>query len=244
MVLQSCLLSKYREVGICNGARGYIDSFQLAKGSSTEVENIWVVFKDENIGKQLRFDSQHLLRNHKPVNQKAVPIEVSKIRFNVGSGNVSYQRTQFPAVVAYAVTSHRSQGATLEEVIVDFTSEKGAKPYIVEGSFYVAITRATQSCDVYLEDFDMSYIKVHRNVMEKIESMRKFKAFNFKKFYLDDDIFMNRNEEIKLGYLNINDLTAEFHAEYINCDKNLVHLDILVIADSRLTGNSNIQGLQ
>ena len=141
--------SKYREDGICNGARGYIDSFQLAKGSSTEVENIWVVFKDENIGKQLRFDSQHLLRNHKPLNQKAVPIEVSKIRFNVGSGNVSYQRTQFPAVVAYAVTSHRSQGATLEEVIVDFTSEKGAKPYIVEGSFYVAITRATQSCDVY-----------------------------------------------------------------------------------------------
>ena len=37
--------SKYREDGICNGARGYIDSFQLAKGSSTEVENIWVCSK-------------------------------------------------------------------------------------------------------------------------------------------------------------------------------------------------------
>ena len=35
--------------------------------------------------------------------------------------------------------------------------------------------------------------------------------------------------------MNINDLTAEFHAEYINLDKNLNNADILVIADTRLS---------
>ena len=119
--------AKYREDGICNGARAFIDSFQLATGSLREIRYIWVVFKDPNIGKQLRFDNQHLLKVHKPRNLNAVPIEVCKVRFNVGSGNVSYQRTQFPAVVAYAVTSHRRQGDTLEEMIVDFKAEPGEK---------------------------------------------------------------------------------------------------------------------
>ena len=138
--------SKYREDGICNGARGFIDSFQVASGSLTEVRYIWVVFKDESIGRKMRFDHRHLLKVHKPMNPNAVPIEVCKVRFNVGSGNVSYQRTQFPAVLAYAVTAHRSQGDTLEDVIVYLKPVLGQKPYISEGAFYVAVTKNIRAC--------------------------------------------------------------------------------------------------
>ena len=97
--------AKYREDGVCNGARAYIDSFQKASENSTEIQYIWVVFKNKQIGQQLRIDNLHLLQKHKPNHPKAVPIEVCKIKFNVRSGNVNYQRTQFPAVLAYAVTS-------------------------------------------------------------------------------------------------------------------------------------------
>ena len=34
--------------------------------------------------------------------------------------------------------------------------------------------------------------------------------------------------------ININDLTADYHADYLNYDKNLQNIDILVIADTRL----------
>ena len=51
-------------------------------------------------------------------------------------------------------------------------------------------------------------------------------------------------DEIKIGYLNISDLTAEFHAEYLNDDKNLINLDILVIADSRLNADYETGALQ
>ena len=132
----------------------------------------------------MRFDNRHLLKVHKPTNSKAVPLEVCKVRFNVGSGNVSYQRTQFPAVLAYAVTSHRSQGDTLEEVIVDFKPDPGDKAYITEGAFYVALTRATKSENVYLKDFDKSYIKINKHVMDKIDAMRKYKSYNFKRCFL------------------------------------------------------------
>ena len=227
---------RYREDGVCNGARAYIDSFQLARGSTTEVRYIWVVFKDPKMGQQLKFDNRHLLELHRPNHARAVPLQVCKTKFNVGTGNVSYHRTQFPAILAYAVTSHRSQGDTLEEVIIDYTSEGNEMPYVIAGSFYVAITRATCADNVFLADFQTSYIKCNKQVMSKIEAMRKFRQYIFKKIYLEDEIFISSDKkELKAGYLNINDLTAEYHAEYLNGDKNLQNLDILVIADTRLT---------
>ena len=80
--------------------------------------------------------------------------------------------------------------------------------------------------------------------MDKIEAMRTFKSYNFKKVFLEDKVFVRDYKELKLGYLNVNDLTAEFHAEYLNSDKNLVHLDVLVVADSRLTSQYNVQQLE
>ena len=230
--------AKYRQDGVCNGARGYIDSFQLDE-EGKNVRFIWVVFKDEEIGQQLRRDNMHLLKFHKPNHKKAVPIEVCRIKFNVKEGNVSYHRTQFAAVLAWSVTTHRGQGETLVEVIVDFSAEGKQKPFIIEGSFYVAITRATSAKHVFLENFDKSYIKASQKVIEKIEVMRKFQNYIFKKVYLSDTIFQNSDQELKIGYINIRNLTAKLHAEYINADKNLLNLDILVIAETWLTEMDN-----
>ena len=227
--------AKYREDGVNNGARAYIDSFQLAEDGTSSVRYIWIVFKDEKIGQQLRNDNRHLLESHTPNHPKAVPIEVCKIKFNIKTGNVSYQRTQFPAVLAYAVTSYRSQGDTLNEVIVDFTEEGKKEPFIVAGSFYVAISRATCSENVYLQAFEKSYIKVSSKVLDKIAAMRKFQNYVFKKIYLSDQIFNVPDQEIKVGYLNIRELKAYLKAEYLNNDKNLNHLDLLVIAETWLT---------
>ena len=54
------------------------------------------------------------------------------------------------------------------------------------------------------------------------------------KVYVEDRVFVDNSLEIKVGYLNINNLTAEFHAEYVNFDINLQNLDILALADTRL----------
>ena len=50
-----------------------------------------------------------------------------------------------------------------------------------------------------------------------------------------DQIFNVPNQEIKVGYLNIRELKAYLKAEYLNNDKNLNHLDLLVIAETWLT---------
>ena len=53
---------KYKDDGICNGTKGYIDSFQLEEGSVDKIKIIWIVFNDDKVGRRLRFDKKKLER--------------------------------------------------------------------------------------------------------------------------------------------------------------------------------------
>ena len=143
---------------------------------------------------------KELKGRHQTTDPLAVPIEITKAQFEINHGNHKYTRTQFPVILAYAVTAHKSQGATLSEVIVDFTPDrvdgKINKPYIIEGSFYVAITRCKLSENVYLADFDPSYIKIKKEIASKIDDMRQLRPYIFKKIFNEDQIFENQEYEI------------------------------------------------
>ena len=47
---------KYKEDGLVNGARGYVQAIQTSKDDSEKVEVVWVVFSNESIGRLYRFD--------------------------------------------------------------------------------------------------------------------------------------------------------------------------------------------
>ena len=51
---------KYKEDGIVNGARGYVQSIQVSKEDPLKVEIIWVIFNKETVGKLYRFEHNHL----------------------------------------------------------------------------------------------------------------------------------------------------------------------------------------
>ena len=59
------------------------------------------------------------------------------------------------------------------------------------------------------------------------------------KTYLDQQIYVNSHEEVKIGYLNINGLTHAHHGNYLNEDKNLSNLDILALAETKLKKETN-----
>ena len=139
--------------------------------------------------------------------------------------------------MAYAITAHKCQGETLEEVIIDFGPDvkHKIKNYICPGSFYVALTRVREGSKVFLRSFDKTYIQVNKKIEEKVDAMIKYRSYVFKKVYLDQQIFEDENDEIKVGYLNINGLQDGNHEEYLNEDKNLLNLDILVLAETKLS---------
>ena len=122
---------KFKDDGITNGARGYIDSFQFEEENANQLKAIWVVFKEKTVGQRLRRERRDLRAFHKPNSNDAVPIEVKKTCFEVNQGNLKYVRTQFPMVLGYAITSHKSQGQTMSEVIIDFSSGDRKKGLIL-----------------------------------------------------------------------------------------------------------------
>ena len=143
---------KYKDDGIMNAARGYVQSITVSKDDPDKVEIIWVVFKHESIGKRYRFDHSYLLKDFNPGHKLATPIFPVRKNFTEKYGSVEYQRTNFPLSLAYALTAHKCQGDTLEEVIIDFGAEKNMKNYICPGSFYVALTRVREGCKVFFEE--------------------------------------------------------------------------------------------
>ena len=58
--------------------------------------------------------------------------------------------------------------------------------------------------------------------------------YNLFKVYLDQDIYLKHGEEVKIGYLNINGVMDANHGSYLNNDKNLLNLDMLVLAETKL----------
>ena len=114
-------------------------------------------------------------------------------------------------------------------------------PSLFPSSFYVALGRVKEGNKVYLREYQKDYIIVHEEVERKMESMQKFKKYRTFKTYLDEQIYVHKNEEVKIGYLNINGLTHAHHGEYLNEDKNLLNLDIIALSETKLKNEANGQ---
>ena len=125
----------------------------------------------------------------------------------------------------------------MEEVIIDFAEDKEnkIKNFLQFGSFYVALTRVRNGQHVFLKSFDKSYIVENKNIATKLEAFKKFNYYKPKKVYLDENIFVDASTETKCGYLNINGLMSANHADYLNKDRNLKYLDLLAIAETKLS---------
>ena len=235
-------VKRYKEDGLTNGAYGYIDFIQHSDDDEDMVEIIWVRFRDERVGKRHYKAETRRLRPRKYghlIHEESLPILPARKQFEARQGNDIYMRKQFPLTLAYAITAHKAQGATLKKVIIDFrgSDSRGAK--IDNSSFYTAITRVTNGNNLFLRSFEKRFIRNDPRVEFEINRMRTLKNLKFRKVYLREPIFVPHSNEIKVGYLNINALRDSYHSEYLNGDHNLLHLDILAIAETHLQASTS-----
>ena len=108
----------------------------------------------------------------------------------------------------------------------------------MNGLFYTAISRVKSGAGLFLENFNIEYIKADPEVENKIRAMSTFSPYQFKKVLLHDRIFDNFGE-LKLGYINTRSLLKGKSLEFINNDRNLQGLDYLVVADTGLDDSTS-----
>ena len=157
----------------------------------------------------------------------------NSVSFHLGGkkkkGPMVNRRNQFPIVPAYATTVHKSQGLTLEFVILDF--KRKSKKNVPAGAFYTAVTRVRSLDNLYLRNFEESHIRTDGRVKEQIEKL-KTKPYKFLKRFLNQPCFENIDSELKMTYLNTNGLLP--HIEDILADRNLVNSDIIVFSETKM----------
>lgn len=130
-------------------------------------------------------------------------------------------------VLCFCMTSYKSQGQTLQATILDFKDAISK-----HGHFYVGVTRVRNSEGLFIRNFAPSQIQCRDDVKRELQILRRNKKYVFSKTYLETKIWADDDEEIKIGYLNINGLNV--NTENLNKDINLSNLDFLCIAETKL----------
>ena len=149
------------DLDVANGVRGHIEGIVLD-------ERECLIPRNNSHSIHLRYPPRYVLvkldRTKAPVldglSQNVIPITPVKKTFSINRNGekISVTRSQLPLTLAYAFTDYRSQGQTLQPVIVDI----GSPPYgylMPFNSIYVALSRGTGHENIrLLRDFDHSLL--------------------------------------------------------------------------------------
>ena len=132
--------------GLTNGGKGTIKDIVYLPGSLPNIDQpsfILVHFPDYTGRQFLQVDRNDQLWNCIPV----APITVF-------SDDYRQSRTQFPLRLAYAMTIHKSQGKTLELVVVDLGTTE-----MTQGLTFVALSRVTHINSLCIKDHSYERLK-------------------------------------------------------------------------------------
>ena len=146
-----------------------------------------------------------------------VPIQPEVVKFNFKGKEIT--RKQFPFVLAHGMTTHKSQGGTIEYFVADLdrTPAPGKrKNYnVTEGMFYTMLSRGKERKNIKLKNFDESCIKVNKSAVIEMERLRRESV-------LDCPHPLKKMTSPSISYVNIvkwskhieHFLSDKAHAEY------------------------------
>lgn len=163
---------------LINGSTGTVVRIHIPNPVSSPLSGvIYVQFDDKEAGSS--FKNQQL---PEPLRScVAVEAHIKPFWHKVGDRWVSVERKQYPFILAYALTVHKSQGATLPYVAGDLSRRtdkfnKNGTEYscpVAPGAFYTLASRPQTSQGLSLENFDESVIQVSHSVKGEMERMRR-----------------------------------------------------------------------
>lgn len=126
----------WSNIGLMNGAQGVVHVIVWAEGSNvlSDPPQVIMVTWDNYTSPSFRLPSGEELKDSR--GKLVVPVE--RVRHEFTLHNNTCCREQFPLIVSYTITVHKSQGVTLDRVVCDISISEFAS-----GLSYVAVSRVS-----------------------------------------------------------------------------------------------------
>ena len=211
------------EDGLVNGSSGvlrHIDTYLL--GSELIVQRAWIEFDYSTIGARAR--SRLGFRS---LDGKALtPITRVERELPTKTGNtlVRVSRCQFPLVICEAITIHKSQGQSYDQVVVDVSAKMGLQ------LLYTALSRARSAAGLFLVGEELKWPQP-RSDHDKISiEMKRLQEHAQWTIPLPLVSAQRDDASLIIGYQNLPHLHK--HASAITADHNLSACDILCFVET------------
>ena len=153
---------------------------------------VYIKCDDESAGN--KYKDRRLIQELK----ECVPVNpnVGNFKYN----NKEITRNQFPFIVAHGITTHKSQGGTLEYFVADLdrSPSTGSKKIIgvTDGQFYTMLSRGKLRKNIKLNNFDENCIVVNKSAVIEMERLRNNSV-------LDYPHPLKKMKTATISYLNI-----------------------------------------
>ena len=212
--------------GLVNSVMGKVKAFK--KNSENRIDTILVEFNDKNVGVIAKTRSRY--RQEYP---NCVAVERHKGQYSKhNKKGAQINRIQFPLTLAWAVTIHKCQGLTLNDIVVDMN---GASRFNC-GQAYVAFSRVKSIKGLHLLNFDPKGIKTNSSVKDAMSTLQTKRL----PVCEDDSYFRNKTHStIAVGHLNIH-YFLEKQNDLMNKYDMYKDMDIMCFSETYLENAHNI----
>ena len=225
------------EDGLTNGAYGtiqYIHEEMDPKDGNEKVSCILVHFDSDRVGVEAKRRSPF-----KKMYPDAVPIMKIEVSFQFISGKktVFFSRCNFPLSLGWAVTIHKVQGMTVDEIVVDMMEQKGK--YKV-GQAYVALSHVRKYEKLHIINYRHHQIRTSRKVHREMKRLRKVEN---RLPPLPKPVIVQYHEnKVSIGHLNVQNLGSKETGKYLDfmSENDIQLVDVLCITETHLKKEEEI----
>lgn len=224
------------EDGLCNGATGTLKQIDFGSNEKNEKKplRLWIKFHDESVGQLLRnkyksrMDNFHIPTTWTPVEPIALTIATRK------TSSLKINRKQFPLTLAHAITIHKSQGQSLNKVVVHI------KKKMTRELLYVALSRATSLEGLYI----IGNFPIPKPIPKSSHLRSEIKSWKKRSLKTKFQFLQNNSNSLQIIYHNVQSLPQ--HINLIKNDEVFTTSDILFLGETwtKPTDNFKIKNLK
>ena len=219
------------EDGITNGSGCVLKRIHYKQQNNPLPSILWVQFDKDKVGQRTR--SQFSSFYEQGIPKEWTPIIAIKRNFYTfdGHSQTSVMRMQFPIRPSAAKNIHKSQGDTMDTVVVNMGSKR---PF--PHSHYVALSRVTKLEGLHVLDLNEQKINMEKGVAQEIQRLQNEASMQL----CYTPMYSAQTAALKIVFQNAQ--SVHKHFSDLRADHSIIASDIITTAESRLiSGDRNEQ---